>query len=776
MIERLRNLFIRLQRHPAFLRVTQPPLMRWRVALIIIALIHVVGGGLLLRLNLNNAPGLYFPAQAPATVLEKALRQEFPSDEFLIGLFQDDHIYAAERLRAIDRVAGDMARHPDVDRVFAVTRVDHIAGSADGFVVEPLIDVARLDRTTPQASRDRVLKDRFAPRWLASPDGKTLAVVVRTQPLKESRQRQSIETAFRASVEQHALSGQLTAVAGTVALDAAEMDSMLRDTLVFTPLVMGLGLALMYWVVGRIIPVLIGAAAMSTAVTMCVGLIALLGQPYTLVTAMVPTLISAYTAANLLHFYAAVKRMRDAGFHRPKRVVFALQAVNTPAMFNVLTTAAGMISLVLVPIPPVQVFGLIGAVGVLAIYFVVFYLVPPLLVKFDHGPWAKDGGGFAWTRTLSYGLTRLSIRYAGWAVGLLLILMIAGLGQAWKVQAESDLLKFFGPEHPLTVSTERVEKALVGVTALEIVVDGASPDTFKDVELLQRIKKLQQQVDALPQVDRAFSMMDIVEEMNWAFNEEDPAARSLPQDNRMLAQLLLIYDGRDLQELVNNDFQRMRILLNVNVHGANAIANVIADIEKLIAQSGTPQLKWQMAGYGRLFADQEDLLVVGQLQSFAGAFGQIFFIMLLLWRTFPAAVISMLPNLAPLLCVFMIMGGSGIHLDMATVLIAGVVLGITVDDTIHLLHHYQIRRDKGLGVVYSIARSVEASGKAVLATSLLLVSQFLLLSTSDFVPTSNFGLLTAAGLVAGQLLELALLPALLVLWSRLGWRHPMLRV
>lgn len=776
MINRLRELISRLQRHPVFLRVTQPPLMRWRTALAIIALIHVVGGALLLRLDLNNAPGLYFPAQAPATVLEKELRREFPNDEFLIGLFRDENIYTAERLKAIDRVAGDMARHADVDRVFAVTRVDHIAGSADGFVVEPLIDVTRLDSSTPQANRDRVLKDRFVPRWLASPDGKALAVVVRTKPLKESRQRQSIETVFRTSVAQHALGPQLTAVAGTVALDAAEMDSMLRDTLVFTPLVMGLGLALLYWVVGRIIPVLIGAAAMSTAVTICVALIAALGQPYTLVTAMVPTLISAYTAANLLHFYAAVKRMRDAGFHRPKRVVLALQTVNTPAMFNVLTTAAGMISLVLVPIPPVQVFGLIGAVGVLAIYLVVFYLVPPLLVKFDHGPWAGDSGGFAWTKTLSYGLTRLSIRYAGWVVGVLLVLMVAGLNLAWKVQAESDLLKFFGPEHPLTVSTDRVEQALVGVTALEIVVDGAQPDTFKDVELLQRIKKLQQQVEALPQVDRAFSMMDIVEEMNWAFNEEDPAFRALPQDNRMLAQLLLIYDGRDLQELVNNDYQRMRILLNVNVHGANAIAGVISDIEKLIAQSGTPQLKWQMAGYGRLFADQEDLLVVGQLQSFAGAFGQIFLIMLLLWRTLPAAVISMLPNLAPLLVVFMIMGGTGIHLDMATVLIAGVVLGITVDDTIHLMHHYQARRDKGMGVVHAIARSVEASGKAVLATSLLLVSQFLLLSTSDFVPTSHFGLLTAAGLVAGQLLELALLPALLVLWSRLKCRHPWLRV
>ena len=122
MIERLRNAFDRLQRHPFFMRITQPPLLRWRTALVTIALIHLVGGALLLRLDLNNAPGLYFPDQAPATVLERELRREFPNDEFLIGLFQGDNLFDAERLKAIDQVADDMARHPNVGRVFSVLR------------------------------------------------------------------------------------------------------------------------------------------------------------------------------------------------------------------------------------------------------------------------------------------------------------------------------------------------------------------------------------------------------------------------------------------------------------------------------------------------------------------------------------------------------------------------------------------------------------------------------------------------------------------------------
>lgn len=753
------------------LRVTQPQLLRRRPAMAIILIIHLICGALLLRLELNNAPELYFPSDAPATVLERELRAEFPNDEILIALFEGDDLYSSEVLGALDRVAGRMEAHPDVDRVFSVTRVDHIAGSADGFVVEPLIDPERLDEGTADERLQRVLADRFMPGWLASRDGKVLALVVRTHKLQESRQRQSVEQALYDAVGEEAVGERLTAVAGTVALDAAQLRSMVRDTLVFTPLVMGLGLALLYWVVGRIVPIVIGAVAMSTVVIACVGLVAALGLPYTLVTAMIPTLLSAYTVGNLLHLYAALKRMRDAGFRRPKRVVFALQSVHSPAMFNVLTTAAGMISLVLVPIPPIQVFGAISAVGVVVIYFVVFYLVPPLLVKYDRGPWPKSGGGFAWTKRISYAFASFGMRRAGWVVGGAVVLAVAAIPLALKVQAESDLLKFFTASHPLTQSTDRVERTLVGVTALEIVIDGPGRDAFKDAKRLQAIKALQMQVEALPEVDRSLSMMDIVEEMHWAFNEEDEAFRRLPDDDRLLSQLLLIYDGRDLQELVNNEYQRMRILLNVNVHGANEIQGVIDRIEALIATVDDPALKWELAGYGRLFADQEDLLVVGQLHSFLGAFGQIFLIMFLLWRSLPAAVIGMIPNLAPLFFVFTLMGGTGIPLDMATVLIAGVVLGITVDDTIHLFHNYLARREQGRSVVFSVARSFEASGRAVVAISLLLVSQFLLLGTSSFVPTSNFGLLTATGLLAGQLMELLMLPALLVLWGRFRTRH-----
>ncbi len=117
------------------------------------------------------------------------------------------------------------------------------------------------------------------------------------------------------------------------------------------------------------------------------------------------------------------------------------------------------------------------------------------------------------------------------------------------------------------------------------------------------------------------------------------------------------------------------------------------------------------------------------------------------------------------------MGAAGIYLDLATVMIASVVLDITVDDTIHLYHGYQHRLKAGMSPMFAIARSFESSGRAVLAVSLLLIAQFGLLSFSGFIPTANFGLMTAVGLFSGQLFELLLLPALLLMKD--GRKNPL---
>lgn len=742
-------------------------LLPWRVAAALIAIINIAAVAIIfLRVDFNNAPELYIPPDSPTAQFEHSLRKEFPNDETLVAVFGGPDLFSADFLAAQDKITRLIAKQPLVDRVFSVTTVDHIAGTEDGFEVQPLIDPKTLNSTTAEQRRARVLADRFAPGLLVARDGSALAIVVRPKPLTESRQRQALESALYQAVDQAGLSKQLIAVAGTVALDSAELRSMLVDTSALIPMVMGLGVVLLLWVVGRPAPVIIGAIAMGTVMSSAIAFSVLLGKPYTLVTAMVPPLLAAYTTTALIHLYAALMRARQAGLRRPRRVLRARQDIHVATLFNVLTTVAGISSLYLTSIPPIQTYALVGAVGVCLIYLVIFHLVPPLLVQFDKGPWPKHGSVFSWTPKIAFAIASFSMRYAGWVVAVIALAVVLAVPLVAKVEAESDLFKFFSDTHPLTKSTRVTEEKLSGVIGLEVVFDGEGRDAFKDVARLRALKDFQDWLDKLPGVDRTLSMMDVVEEMNWAFNGEDPAYRRIPDTNKALTQLLLIYDGKDLSELVNGEYQRTRIALSLHIHGATAIGEVIQKIEAELERRKLPHIKWHIAGYGRLFADQNELLVSGQISSFFAAFGQILILLIIAFRSVTAGLIAIIPNLAPLFFIFAVMGGTGMHLDMATVLIAGELLGITVDDTIHLYHGYQHRMANGASSTFALGRSFEASGRAVLAISVLLVAQFLLLMGSKFQPTVDFGLLSATGLLAGQMFELLLLPALVVLWVR----------
>jgi len=596
---------------------------------------------------------------------------------------------------------------------------------------------------------------------LVSKDGSVLAIAVRPIALQESTQREAIKRELYRAVHAAGLEKHLVAVAGTVALESASLLSMLVDSAVLIPLTMVIGIALLVWVVGRPAPVIIGAVAMGTVVLPSIGILVALGQPFTLVMAMVPPLLAAYTVATLLHLYAALFRARQAKLRRPKRVIRAIKDVHKASLYNVLTTGAGMASLVFTPIPPIQVFGIVGAVGTLLVYLVVFHLVPPLLVKWDIGPWPPRG--FRGTGRVAFAIVKFSMRHAGVTIIACALVLIAAFPLLSKVEVETDLLKFFPDNHSLSRSTKFVEQNLSGVISVEVVFDGQGRDSLKRVETLRELQAFQKWVATQPHIDRAISMMDLIEEMNWAFHGEDSRYRALPENNKLLSQLLLVYDGRDLSELVNREYQRTRIALSVNVHGASAIGGVIEGIRAHVKEHPIPGVKVEIAGYGRLFADQQELLVIGQIKSFAWAFALIFVLLMVLFRSPIAALICLIPNIAPLYFIFVMMGTFGIPLDMATSLIAGVVLGITVDDTIHLYHSYQHRLQQGASPTFALARSFEASGRAVLAVSLVLVSQFSLLIGSQFQPTADFGLLAAIGLLSGQLLELLLLPALIVL-------------
>jgi predicted RND superfamily exporter protein len=533
--------------------------------------------------------------------------------------------------------------------------------------------------------------------------------------------------------------------------------------MIFIPATVLIGLFLVWWLFRRWLAVTLTAISIGVVVGSTVVLYVLTNQPFTLISGIVPPLLSALTVAALVHLYNALNFAAQRGMTGAARVSYALAEIRRPALFTALTTAAGLASLATSPIPAIKTFGLISAAGVFFVYFVVMILLPPIFARWDSKPWPHSEAGLRWMDVFVRRLYRLGIRYPVWIVVLTVIGLGAGLPALWHIKVETSLQEFFAPDHRIRRDMDHFEAKISGTGTLDVVFETSDRDGLKNPKYLAFMRSFQSWVENQPEVDKTVSPADFIEEMNWGFNAQNPALRRIPVDPKLVSQYLFVYDGDDLFDYVDREFRTSRTSLSINVHSANEISALMDKIRIYLGESIPAGLKWQIAGNSRLFADMEDLLVKGQVYSLWGALCLVFVLMVLLWRSLGSALLCMIPNISPILVIFIVMGLSGIWLDMATAMIASVAVGIAVDDTIHLYHGYTSRMNAGSSAVWALARTYRQAGRAVMTTTIILGTQFMILVVSLFQPTSHFGLLTSIGLYAALLFDLLLLPSLLVL-------------
>lgn len=737
-------------------------LYRPRLAFAVLLLLVLLPGPLLLQVKIDNAPESYFPKDAPAVTFDRQVREVFPEEQVLIALFEGDEVYSAEFLASLHDLSTQLERHDNVERVIGPSTSDHIRATAGGFAVERLIQPNRLGERSPEQWRERVLGDSFAPGMIASEDGDALAVIVRPYELQDSLQRLELEQLLRRAVSEHGLDEQLSAVGGHIALDVAQLRALIGDLALLIPGTLGIGLLLLWVLFRRWLVIGLAAATISAVSGGSLALLILLGKPFTLITAIVPPLLTALTVAILMHFFNAVLHYARRGLTGEARLHAALNAVAKPTAFMALTTAAGMASLTVSPIRPIESFGLIAAFGVLYAAACVLLLLPALVLRYDNSPWQLQRSAVTRLDRFTRHTTRLAVRRPATILAVSLVVLGVSIPAIRYVHVETDLYAFFTEEHEITQATQRIETKLSGVMPLEVVFTGPGYDSLLEPRRLMAIERVQSWLDKRPEVDYSLSLPDLVAEMHWAFNAEDPDYRSIPEKSALVAQYLLLHDGRDLFDVVDRDYSQSRLLLNLNTTGARSLNHLIDDLRAYLKAEPPADLDWNIVGMGRLFADQERLLIQGQLHSLITVVAMLALLMLLLWRSLSLAAASMVPNLAPIVLIFAVMGVMGIWLDMATAMIASVAIGIAIDDTIHFLHAYRRRRQGGASATWAVARASRQAGRAITATTIVLVGQFLLVGSSAFQPTEAFGLLTAFGLIVALVVDLLVLPAMLL--------------
>ena len=295
------------------------------------------------------------------------------------------------------------------------------------------------------------------------------------------------------------------------------------------------------------------------------------------------------------------------------------------------------------------------------------------------------------------------------------------------------------------------------------------PAVMNNIEALTRYLEDYRDESGALIVGKTTSIVDVLQEIHQALNENRHEFYAIPQDRELIAQELLLFENSgsdDLEKLVDTQFSMARLSARVINKDAAEYVAFVADIEKQADRLFGGGVSVTVTGILKLFTQTVDLLIKSLTESYLIAGVVITVLMMLMLGSFRIGLLSMIPNLAPIIITLGVMGWFDFPLDMFTLLIGSIAIGLAVDDTIHFMHNFQRYYERMGNAREAVHETLRTTGLAMLFTTLVLCSGFLVFMFGDMQSTFNFGFLASFALATAFLADVTLAPALMMLVTR----------
>jgi len=733
-------------------------------ALLLLVTTAVVGVGAG-RVSFDNSYDSWFVAGDPALQAYDDFVEEFGSDAaILVAVETFGDPYSSDSLRAIQRLSDAFAGLDGVTAVWSLTHTDAMRDDGASIAVGPLVPDGTL---TAEEARVIAAWVDASPLYdgLVSEDGSISMIVVTL-----ARSHESFEGPARLVREVRRLGSELApdrqlAFAGGPVMDEATYRYSGRDARIYGPamaLIVVVALLLLFRsAVAVVVPVLVVALS----IVWSYGLVGWLGWNATVLTTVLVPMLAAVGVADSIHLLQQV-RLHSRGGRPPSRALRdAFVAVLRPCLITSVTTAAGMASLAAALLPAMRELGVAAAVGVMAAFGLTLVGVP-ILLSVTPQRWL---GGL--TSEGEPPLARGLASVAAWAVrrrravllatALLLALSVAGIS---RIAVGTRLLSYYFDDDPLVLDAAVVDRAMGGSFPLEVLVEAATVDDLLEPTAMARVQAIGELLGTLPATGRPLSGLDYLMEARRVFLGDPPGVLDRPGTAAEAAQLLLMIEsGGDRTRYLSVDNRRARIEVPVSAMRYEELVGFLPDAQRQIDTLAGDVVRARVTGLAHLMGQMEVYLLTSQLRSFGLAFVLVLGFIAVAFASVRIGVLSAVPNLTPLALILGAMGWLGVRLDATTALVAPVLLGIVVDDTVHVLQRAIEARRAGESVPQAFVTAVGEVGHAVLLTTIVLVGGFLTPLLGSFKPNLHFALLAVLGLVLALAADLLVFPAVAAL-------------
>jgi hydrophobe/amphiphile efflux-3 (HAE3) family protein len=697
------------------------------------------------------------PDDDPTGHLYKSIGAQYGGNDIGMIVLEADDVFQTNVLQHIRQITDSVKITAGVSTVTSITDILDIRSSEWGIEIGKLVDEYDLPDTPSELDslKDYVFSKEMYKGNIVSEDGSSAVILFTLLPEVD---RQEIASGIKAGIE--ASDFPETIYYGGLPFMLDDITGlMLSDMLWLIPLVfIIIALVLLFSfksLRGMLLPLLIAGIT----VVWTLGIMAISGFELTIITDIMPVILVAMGSAYTIHVLNSINLNREKD--RKLALVNAMSYTMIPVILAAVTTAIGFVSFVFgAYLTMIKEFGICSAIGILIALILSIFFVPAFISAFSlyrkKPVTEKAEKRTLLIRMILQPIADLLLKHPKYVLAVWSMLLLVSIGGIFLIRTSVNITDYFKKDNPTRVAENVMQKKFGG--SLPVFVEFVG--NMQEPEVLKMMTRTEAFMREDPNISSAQSVADLVEQMNDAMGE----GITIPDERAKIEQLWFLLDGQDvMQQLVSDDLDRGIIQSKFASIETKEIEAFTNKMNQFIEDNPNESYQINFTGIPPLYVKLNNSLVRSQYSSLIIAIIMVLFIIALIMRSISKGVYATIPIIATVLLLLGFMGFTGIPLDIATVLVGSIALGIGIDYSIHVITGFNTHMNNHGNLEKAIEATILTKGKAVVINVVSVAAGFLVLLFAQLLPIRNFGLLIAISMIGSGLGALTLLPAIVLL-------------
>ncbi|MCI5055793.1 MAG: MMPL family transporter [Flavobacteriales bacterium] len=728
------------------------------ISLTVIILITALAISQLPKIDFDYDFESYFPKDDSDIEFFKEHRKKYKSDnDFILFIIKNNQsIFQQSFLNEVKAFEDELNNLELVHFTKSPVTAKRYIKSPFGFSMVPYFHLDQPNRY--QQDSIFIYENSELPGTLISTDANSLVVYIQHEPYLSKVKSDSLLTEIQEVISNHTFHS--IKMAGRIHgqhyfIKRLRSETILYISISFVLVVVFLGLFFRsLW--GVIVPI----AVVVVSVIWLMALMILTGKKIDVLANLIPSIIFIVGMSDVVHIISKYLEELRNKTPKIKALRIVLKEVGTATFLTSLTTAVGFLSLLFINIKPIQEFALYIAAGVIISYILAFSMLPSILLL---GPEPKRIGKEIktniWNSTLQKTLKWTLGNYKKIPVVFVVILILC-IWSLFHIEQDNYLFEDLSNDDPIKAPYVQVDNDFGGSRPIEIAFSVKKSNCLEQ-NVLKQLQSLDHEFEKKFKSKSYLSPFKSFNELSKIKYGKEILSLDQKEQKRFSKFINKNFEKFQLNKLINKELNEGRLSGRIPDYGGQFMRKAY---DELLSKCQRNELSIKITGTAFLIDITNETLVNDVIKGLVIAILIVSIILGLIYKSLKMIVISILPNLFPLIAVGAIMALANIDLKISTSIVFTIAFGIAVDDTIHFMTKLKLELNKGKSLLYAIKRCYLSTGKAIVLTSVILGGGFISLIFSNFNSIYYIGLLIGLALLMAVLADLVLLPCLLMLF------------